>query len=59
MLNGMERTLEKQLPEADRRWPNSSVRETAGDYDACPRGYPEPCLSADLPSPAEAGYAKA
>ena len=27
MLNGMERTLEKQLPESDRRWPDLSVRE--------------------------------
>jgi hypothetical protein len=26
MLNGMERTLEKQLPESDRRWPPPSVR---------------------------------
>lgn len=24
MLNGMERTLEKQLPESDRRWPHKS-----------------------------------
>ena len=31
MLNGMERTLEKQLPELDRRWPQSSVREDGED----------------------------
>jgi four helix bundle protein len=43
MLNGMERTLEKPLPESDRRWPNSSVREDAEDYGDCPRGFPEPC----------------
>ena len=42
MLNGMERTLEKQLPEADRRWPNFSVREDAESYGTCPRGFPEP-----------------
>jgi four helix bundle protein len=39
MLNGMERTLEKQLPESDRRWPQSVVQEELADYDA---GYPEP-----------------
>jgi hypothetical protein len=27
MLNGMERSLEKQLPESDRRRPHPSVRE--------------------------------
>ena len=42
MLNGMERTLEKQLPEADRRWPHSSVREDPEDYSSCPPGFPEP-----------------
>jgi len=42
MLNGMERTLEKQLPESDRRWPDSAVREGREDYDACPPGFPEP-----------------
>ena len=31
MLNSMERTLEKQLPESDRRWPQSSVREDGED----------------------------
>ena len=39
MLNGMERTLEKQLPESARRWPQESVQEELGSYDA---GYPEP-----------------
>jgi len=42
MLNGMERTLEKQLPESDRRWPDASVREHVEDYDASPCGFPEP-----------------
>lgn len=42
MLNGMERTLEKQLPEADRRWPQPVMRENGGNYDACPCGFPEP-----------------
>jgi hypothetical protein len=42
MLNGMERTLEQQLPAADRRWPQASVREDAEPYDASPVGFPEP-----------------
>ena len=42
MLNSMERTLEKQLPESDRRWPDSSVREDAGTYVYCVSGFPEP-----------------
>jgi hypothetical protein len=29
IFNGMERTLERQLPESDRRWPNSFVQEEA------------------------------
>jgi len=42
MLNGMERTLEKQLPETDRRWPQSSVREDGETYGATSPGFPEP-----------------
>jgi len=42
MLNGMERTLEKQLPSSDRRWPDPSVREDAENYGSCPPGLPEP-----------------
>ena len=42
MLNGMERTLERQLPESDRRWPHSAAGEVSGLYDACPQGFPEP-----------------
>ena len=42
MLNGMERTLEKQLPESDRRWPEASLREAGEDYGACTPGFPEP-----------------
>jgi four helix bundle protein len=42
MLNGMERTLEKQLPESDRRWPNSSVREDSENYVSTLDGFPEP-----------------
>ena len=38
MLNGMEQTLEKQLPEAARRWP--AVQEQPGDYSAV--GFPDP-----------------
>jgi len=42
MLNGMERTLEKQLPESDRRWPQPSVREDSENYGTSPTGFPEP-----------------
>ena len=38
MLNGMERNLEKQLPETDRRWP--VVQEESCDYGSA--GFPEP-----------------
>jgi four helix bundle protein len=41
MLNGMERTLEKQLPESDRRWPQSSVREDSENHGGV-KGFPEP-----------------
>jgi len=41
MLNGMERTLEKQLPETDRRWPQT-LREDIEDYGTSPCGFPEP-----------------
>lgn len=37
MLNGMERTLEQQLPETDRRWP--ALQETSGVYGS--PGFPE------------------
>ena len=40
MLNGMERNLEKQLPESDRRWP--TVQEESDDYGSS--GFPEPDL---------------
>ena len=42
MLNGLESTLEKQLPESNRRWPQSVVREEAGIYVPCVSGFPEP-----------------
>ena len=41
MLNGMERTLEKQLPESAHRWPQPSVSEEVEVYDA-DAGFPEP-----------------
>ena len=44
MLNGIERALEKQLPDADRRWPDLSVLEEGEDYGSAPCGYPEPYL---------------
>ena len=40
MLNGMERHLERQLPESDRRWP--TVQEDSNDYGSA--GFPEPDL---------------
>jgi hypothetical protein len=42
MLNGMERTLEKQLPESDRRWPQPFIREDSENHGASPTGFPEP-----------------
>jgi four helix bundle protein len=53
MLNGMERTLEKNLPERDRRWPEEGqeggqgsgfrVQEDPAEYHADgPAGYPDP-----------------
>jgi hypothetical protein len=42
MLNGMERTLEKQLPDSDRRRPQPSERGDNKDYGANPTGFPEP-----------------
>lgn len=36
MLNGMERTLEQQIPESDRRWPTSFVEDPSSDYDDLP-----------------------
>jgi len=41
MRNGMDRTLETQLPAPDRRGPPSSVQEDAEDAGASPRGFPE------------------
>ena len=41
MLNGIERTLEKHLPERDRRWPEA-LREESPDYGDAPTGYPDP-----------------
>ena len=40
MLNGMERHLERQLPESDRRWP--TVQEESDDYGSS--GFPSPDL---------------
>ncbi len=42
MLNGLERTLEKQLREPDRRRPQSSLREDGENHGTNPRGFPEP-----------------
>jgi len=41
MLNGIERTLEKHLPERDRRWPEA-LHEESPDYGDAPTGYPDP-----------------
>ncbi len=40
MLNGMERHLERQLPESDRRWP--TVQEESSGYGSS--GFPAPDL---------------
>ena len=40
MLNGLERTLEKQLPEQDRPWPQS-VHEDGEQYGDRIVGFPE------------------
>jgi hypothetical protein len=42
MLNGMERTLEKQLPESHRRWPQPSISEDSDAYDSRFSAFPEP-----------------
>ena len=47
MLNGMEQTLEMQLPESARRWP--SMQEDSGTYD-CP-GFPDSPSSSEPLNP--------
>lgn len=42
MLNGMERTIEKQLPVSDRRWPDALVGEENESYGSSPCGYHQP-----------------
>jgi four helix bundle protein len=42
MLNGLERTLEKQFPESDHRWPHRAAGEASGEYGASPPGFAEP-----------------
>jgi hypothetical protein len=42
MLNGMERSLEKQLPESDRRRPHPSVREDSENDGTSATEFPEP-----------------
>jgi hypothetical protein len=42
MLHGMERTLEKQLRESDRRRPQSTLCEDGEMHGATPLGFPEP-----------------
>ena len=42
MLNGMERSLEKQLSDSDRRWSQPSVQEDSENDGAGPRGFSEP-----------------
>lgn len=49
MLNGMERTLERQLPHQERRWPDAHVQESGDAYGACPSGYPVPLESLERP----------
>ncbi len=47
MLNGMERTLEKQLPESARRWP--AVQEDPGNYSS--PGFPDSSSTDPSPEP--------
>jgi len=42
MRNGMDRTLETQLPAPDRRGPQSSVREDAEDMVPATVAFPNP-----------------
>jgi four helix bundle protein len=42
MLNGMERALERHLPESSHRWPPLEVREDTAAYEALPPGFPDP-----------------
>ena len=59
MLNGMERTLEKQLPERYRRWPEKKgVQEdmapyenTVSDSDLAPWNPEQPGFPDPLPEP--------
>jgi len=45
MLNGLERTLERKLPEPDRRWQMAEERSAYGnDNELCPPGWPAPEL---------------
>lgn len=41
MMNGMERRLEKHLPERIRRWP-PNVIEDPTEFEASPHSFPEP-----------------
>ena len=50
MLNGMERALEKHLPERERRWPQS-VQESPGEYGNSPPGFPDPPPEPRTPNP--------
>jgi len=42
MLNGIERSLERYLPESDRRWPPSGVRENCESHETGLSGFPDP-----------------
>jgi four helix bundle protein len=43
MLNGLEKTLERKVPERDRRWQVKEESKVYGFKDEqCPKGWPEP-----------------
>jgi len=42
MLNGLEWSLGKQLPEPDHCWPQPWVRQDSENDGAGPTGFPEP-----------------
>jgi len=39
---GYKKLFRLHMPESDRRWPQSSVREDSENHDAGPTGLPEP-----------------
>ena len=51
MLNGLERSLEKFVPETDRRWPRANEDRSEYECMVFMSGYPAPAPPLDLPLP--------